>query len=172
MGWKFHPHVSNLRSPWFLFSRGPGPPFKGGLEPLREEINEILGSKSEDQFSNPSGWTWTPRKWNQRDLGFETWGPIFHPLFEVVSCLSDKKSVTKRKQSLQEVVQGQVASDRGWLVIISRTVCSGGDVLIRGREPYTAYSQHPAIFWQVPGYWSQATCSDKSKYLGRNLKWF
>jgi len=30
-----------------------------------------------------------------------------------VSCLSDKKSVTKRKQSLQEVVQGQVASDRG-----------------------------------------------------------
>ena len=27
--------------------------FKGGPEPLEKEINEILGSKREDQFSNP-----------------------------------------------------------------------------------------------------------------------
>jgi len=39
------------------FSRGSGPPFKGGLEPLQEEIKEILGSKNEEQFSNPLGWT-------------------------------------------------------------------------------------------------------------------
>jgi len=27
--------------------------FKGGLEPLEKEINEILGSKREDRFSDP-----------------------------------------------------------------------------------------------------------------------
>jgi len=29
------------------------PYFKGGFEPLEKEINEILGSKREDRFSNP-----------------------------------------------------------------------------------------------------------------------
>ena len=32
-------------------------------------------------YSQPQGWTWTPRKRNPRDLRFETWGSIFQPFF-------------------------------------------------------------------------------------------
>ena len=45
-GRKIDPHVSNLRSREFLFSRGSGPPlrapFRVDLNPLKKEINEIL----------------------------------------------------------------------------------------------------------------------------------
>jgi len=51
----------------------------------------------------------------------------------------NKKSVTKQKQALQEVVRGEVASEHGWLVILSRPGRSGGDEpgveAIGGREP-------------------------------------
>jgi len=53
------------------------------------------------------------------------------------------------------VVRGQVASDHGWLVVLSRPVRSGGDTpgfeAIRGRKHETALSQHPAIFWHFSG---------------------
>jgi len=47
--------------------------------------------------------------------------------------------MTKRKLALAEVVQGQVVSDHGRFVIMSRPLRSGGDEpgleAIRGREP-------------------------------------
>ena len=61
------------------------------------------------------------------------------PLLVLCLVFSNKKSVTKWKWSLQEVVQGQVASDHGWLVILSRPGRSGGDEpsveAVGGREP-------------------------------------
>jgi len=77
----------------------------------------------------------------------------------LVLCLLffNKNSVTKRKQALQKVVQGGVASDHGWIVILSRPGHSGEDEprveAIGSREPWTAHShwQHPAIFWHFCG---------------------
>jgi len=61
------------------------------------------------------------------------------PLLVICLVLSNKKSVTKLKQSLQEVVRRQVASDHGCLVILSRLGRSGGDEsgieVIEGWEP-------------------------------------
>ena len=96
----------------------------------------------------------------------------------LVLCLvfSNKKSVTKWKYSLEEVIQGPVASDHGWLVTSFRPGRFGGEMpgfeAIRGQEPYTAHFQHPAIFWHFCGnfrmsrgafrnYWVEAGTKNK-----------
>jgi hypothetical protein len=45
--------------------------------------------------------------------------------FGTVFCCFDQNSVTNGKQALLEVVRGQVASDHGWLVMLSRPGRSG-----------------------------------------------
>jgi len=98
----------------------------------------------------------------------------------LVLCLvfSNKKSVTKWKYSLEEVIQGPVASDHGWLVTSFRPGRFGGEMpgfeAIRGQEPYTAHFQHPAIFWHFCGnfrmsrgafrnYWVEAGTKNEPK---------
>ena len=48
--WKIDPHVSNLRSRFFV--EGFRSTLKGGPEALENEINKILGSKRENRFSD------------------------------------------------------------------------------------------------------------------------
>jgi len=54
------------------------------------------------------------------------------------------------------VVRGQVASDNGWLVILSRPGRFGGDEpgfeAMGGWNPQTAHSQHLAIFYQFQNF--------------------
>ena len=52
----------------------------------------------------------------------------FSNITDIFFVLSEReKSVRIESIALEEVVQGQVASDNGWQVILSRPGCSGGD---------------------------------------------
>ena len=70
--------------------------------------------------------------------------------------LSHSFCLRRQDKVLEAVVQGQVVSDHDWRVILSRPGRSGGDEpsfeAIRGWEPYTAHSYHPAIFWQFSNF--------------------
>jgi len=83
------------------------------------------------QTSSPSG-THTHTYTNTRThIYMYTYGltqrvPVT-PLLGLYLAFFKKKSVTKRKWALQEVVQGHVASDHGWHVTLSRPGRSGED---------------------------------------------
>jgi len=66
------------------------------------------------------------------------------PLQVLISALSRSFCLKRQDKVLESVVQGQVASDHGRLVISSGPGCSEGDEpgfeAIRGREPLTAHS--------------------------------
>jgi len=81
----------------------------------------------------------------------------------------------------EAVVRVQVVSDHVWLVILSRPVRSGGDELgleaMRGREHWTALSQHPAIFWHFCGNFCSVRgplqkLPYQSRYEKRSLTYF
>jgi len=96
--------------------------FRSTLKPLHLFLFVFFLSFFLVWWKPNTGWTWTPRNPNQRDLGFETWAPV-PPLQMLISILS--RSLFLKRQ--EAVVWGQIALDYGWLMILSRPLRSRGD---------------------------------------------
>jgi len=119
--------------------------------------SHVLSLESTDSSPGPPEQTALDNHITSQPWSDEIW-PLTTPstgYFHFVTLFSVHFGPTSQDKVQKGVVRGQVASDHGWPVILSRPSCSKGDETgfeaIRGREPSTARPQHLAIFWDFCG---------------------